>query len=293
MPWNEIHIATSADYANELGDKLTAFGAHAVTFQDAGNQPIYEPDPNALSFWQETIVIGLFEMEQELQSILKFLESECAQGQIKSFHLNHLADENWERKCLLHFKPMRFGNRLWICPSWHTPPEKNAVNVMLDPGLAFGTGTHPTTTLCLKWLDEQIQGGETVIDYGCGSGILAIAALKLGAKKVIAIDRDPQALVATRLNADRNAIPPSALTIHSPEGFTPPSVDILIANILAKPLIDLAETFSKLIKPTGKIGLSGILSNQINEIRSAYARTFTFHEPRFMAEWVLLDGIKT
>src|SRR6185312_1985647 len=200
MPWIELHSQTTADYADSLSDQLTLLGALAVTFQDAGDQPIYEPTPGAQNLWPETIVIGLFDNSLQPESLLAYLEDQQAAGLIQSFHFKNLPDQDWERICLDYFKPMSFGERLWVCPSWQTPPGPNSATVILDPGLAFGTGTHPTTALCLEWLDQHIQTGACVIDYGCGSGILGLAALKLGAKEVIAIDNDPQALEASQKN---------------------------------------------------------------------------------------------
>lgn len=293
MPWIELHIKTTAELANELSDKLDSFGAEAVTFQDAGNQPIFEPSPETPRLWQETIVIGLFSIEQPIEPVIQFLENPPPPFTAFTFHLNYLPDEDWQRRCLESFKPLCFGKRLWICPSWHRPPELHAVNVILDPGLAFGTGTHPTTSLCLEWLDENIHADNLVIDYGCGSGILAIAALKLGAKRVLAIDNDPQALEATRANSDRNLIDSTRLITLLPHELTSQKADILIANILAKPLIDLASHFASQITTGGKIVLSGILSEQINEVIIAYEPWFRIKNPVYKEEWARLEGIKT
>jgi ribosomal protein L11 methyltransferase len=255
MPWNEIRIVTSADEANDLSDHLTALGAVAVTFQDAGDEPIFEPKPETPRLWHQTIVIGLFDSETLLESITESLDP-------LPYQVWHIPDENWERRCLEDFKPIQMGKRLWICPSWHQPPDPQAVNVILDPGLAFGTGSHPTTRLCLEWLDASITPDQSIIDYGCGSGILAIAALKLGAKKALAVDNDPQALIATRDNAERNHIDSKDLITQGPdENITEPA-DILIANILAQPLKELASHLASLTKPGGKIALSGILKDQ-------------------------------
>ncbi|MEO8402151.1 MAG: 50S ribosomal protein L11 methyltransferase [Gammaproteobacteria bacterium] len=294
MPWIELHAKTTSDYADSLSDQLSLLGAQAVTFQDAGDQPIYEPKPGAMDFWQETIVIGLFDYELALKPIIVYLEEQQAAGLIKSFWLKHIADEDWERVCLQHFKSIQFGSRLWVCPSWQTPPDPDAVNVILDPGLAFGTGTHPTTALCLEWLDQHITAQNLVIDYGCGSGILGLAALKLGAKRVLAIDNDRQALDATQQNAERNQFTNPEMTTYLPEelGDLAEPADVLIANILAQPLIELAKRFSTLTKTNSKILLSGILIQQVDQIKEAYLPWFELKESKSMHEWVRLSGYR-
>lgn len=293
MPWIELHIKTTAASADALSDQLTLLGALAVTFQDAGDQPIYEPPLESSPLWQETIVIGLFDLTVEIKSLLGYFEQLQATGDITQFHLKHIEDEDWERRCLEHFKPMLFGNRLWICPSWHAIPESpDAVTIILDPGLAFGTGTHPTTSLCLTWLDNHIHHQNQVIDYGCGSGILSLAALKLGAKHVVAIDHDAQALTATRSNSERNLINPNALTTGFPGEERSFMADVLVANILAQPLIELAERFAKLTRSGGNIVLSGILREQVDSVAKAYTPWFTLEVPHFKEDWSLLTGIR-
>jgi ribosomal protein L11 methyltransferase len=296
MPWTELHIKTTADYAPQLSDQLALLGAQAVTFQDAGDQPIYEPTPGDLHLWQETIVIGLFDCELPLNAILHYLEEQQATGLIKNFHRIAVADQDWERVCLDLFKPIQVGKRLWVCPSWHTPPNPKAVNMILDPGLAFGTGTHPTTRLCLEWLDKNIRNEKLVIDYGCGSGILGIAALKLGAEQVIAIDNDAQAIEATLKNAAQNEIALKLATefLASPaqKGAEGHLADVLIANILAQPLIELAPYFAELTRFQGKILLSGILISQIEAIKAAYNPWFDLNEATCQNEWACLAGIR-
>jgi len=293
MPWIELHVTTTADYADSLSDQLALLGAQAVTFQDAGDQPVYEPAPGALHFWQETIVIGLFDHSLKLGPLLAYMEDQRASGLIKNVHLNDLADQDWVRVCLEYFKPARFGKRLWICPSWQTPPDALAINVILDPGLAFGTGTHPTTSLCLEWLDQHVQGEPVVMDYGCGSGILGLAALKLGAKKVTAVDNDPQALEATLKNGQRNQDVIARLSTcfpHETELLDSP-VDVLIANILAEPLIELAPRFAVLTHAGSDLLLSGILLEQAEQVMAAYAPWFHFKRPVMQKnEWVRLEG---
>jgi ribosomal protein L11 methyltransferase len=294
MPWVELHIKTSDAHANPLGDQLSLLGAEAVSFQDAGDQPIYEPAPGAFELWQETIVIGLFNQTTVLNPILAYLEQQQATGLIKSFKIQDVPDQDWERTCLEHFKPIPIGQRLWICPSWLTPPDPLAVNVILDPGLAFGTGTHPTTALCLAWLEKNISSPLHVIDYGCGSGILALAALKLGAKNVWAVDSDPQALDATQRNAERNPDIADKLTTFLPGQLEkrPEKANLLIANILAQPLLALVEKFAELTHENGQILLSGIMPEQISEIKQAYTPWFRLSEETIdtTGQWVCLSG---
>ncbi len=292
MPWIELRITTTAEYANPLGNQLLLLGAQTLTMQDAGDHPIYEPTPGSSVLWQDTVVIGLFDLQQSLEPITAYLEKQKNAGLIAHFNTQQIADEDWERRCLDHFKPMRFGKRLWICPSWQIPPDPQAVNVILDPGLAFGTGTHPTTALCLEWLDNNINSGETVIDYGCGSGILAIAALKLGAHQVFAIDHDTQAIDSTKENGKRNHLYPPKLKTGLPKDFNLPAADILIANILAQPLIELAPQFAKLAKPQSSLLLSGILINQANEVIKAYQPWFNMDAAINKEEWVRLTGVR-
>ncbi|HSW92849.1 MAG TPA: 50S ribosomal protein L11 methyltransferase [Gammaproteobacteria bacterium] len=295
MSWIELRVTTTAGYADSLGDQLVLLGAKAVTFQDAGDQPIYEPDPRATAFWQDTIVVGLFEDSLKPQPLLAYMEDQKALGLVRHAALSDLPDQDWERICLDAFKPMQFGKRLWICPSWHKPPDATAVNVMLDPGLAFGTGTHSTTALCLEWLEEHIQGAPLVMDYGCGSGILGLSALKLGATSVIAVDNDPQALEATLKNSQRNPDVASRLQTYLPDDphGLDVSVDVLIANILAGPLIELAPRFAALTHAGSDLLLSGILPEQAEGVMEAYAPWFDFKKPVIQKnEWVRLEGTR-
>lgn len=292
MIWIEFHIRTTAEHADQLTHQLNLLGAQSITFRDAGNEDIYEPSLLATPIWSEVMIVALFESTDPIDEIGAYLESQRKEGSLKKFELQTIPDEDWTRKCLDSFKPMSFGQRLWICPTWTTPPNPNAFNVILDPGLAFGTGTHPTTALCLEWLDKHIQTGVEVIDYGCGSGILSIAALKLGAKKVIAIDHDPQALESTKRNAETNDFHPPILKLQTQAMPENTPADVLIANILAKPLIELAGLFSTLVKNQGKIVLSGVLSSQVEDVKAAYNPWFTMDPPSFRDEWTLLTGVK-
>lgn len=292
MSWIEIHIITTANHVDMLSNQLTLLGALAVTLQDAGDNPLYEPSSNTPRLWNETVVIGLFDQQQNNAPIMHDLEQQRLDGLIKSFQLKHIADEDWVRRSLDQFKPIQFGKRLWVCPSWHAPPEPNAVNIILDPGLAFGTGTHPSTALCLEWLDEHIQSQNLIIDYGCGSGILALAALKLGAKRALAVDIDSQALTVTLDNAQLNGIYPPRLQTFFPHDLPTEKADILIANILAQPIIDLAPFMSRLVIPTGFIVLSGILITQIKPIIEAYSSWFDMQPIVYKENWARLVGVR-
>jgi ribosomal protein L11 methyltransferase len=199
-------------------------------------------------------------------------------------------DRDWEQAYRQHFKPLQCAAKLWIVPSWIEPPDPAAVNVRLDPGLAFGTGGHPTTALCLAWLGEQALDGLELIDYGCGSGILAIAAIKLGARRVLAVDIDPQALSASRANMEMNAIPAQRIPLCLPRDCSDDAVDLLMANILAGPLVELAPLFADRVRPGGKILLSGILNTQLKDIQSAYDEYFHMDAARERDDWVCIAG---
>lgn len=285
MEWIEFQITTTKEHAETLSDELTLLGAKSLTFRDDGDEPIYEPSLSGTPLWQEVLLIALFDSSDPIESIQQFLEEKREAHFLKKIMQRQFPDEDWTRQGLKDFKAMHFGKRLWICPSWETPIDPTAVNVILDPGLGFGTGSHPTTALCLKWLDENIKGGETLVDYGCGSGILAIAALKLGAKKAYAIDHDPQALESAEKNAERN-------DVQLAMDFPKEPADLLVANILANPLVELAPQIQKLVKIQGKIALSGILISQVDQVIQAYQPWFSMDPPLFQDEWVRLSGVK-
>jgi len=283
MPWQQITCHSDAEHYEALETQLFELGAVSVTLQDAQDQPLLEPGPGETPIWQEVVLKALFTEEQDIIAIQQAFPDNT---------IERIADQNWERAWLDQFQPMQFADNLWICPSEFTPPDPNAVNIFLDPGLAFGTGTHPTTALCLQWLAQEDLSHKTVIDYGCGSGILAIAAAKLGAKKVYCIDNDPQALVATADNAKRNHLDEQCIIPLAPADLPNQRVDLLKANILAKPLIELAPHFAHLLKRHGHIALSGILAEQAPAVRQAYAATFHMDAPVSQGDWYRLSGIK-
>lgn len=292
MPWIQIKINTAGKYAEELGDALMENGAVSVTFQDTHDTPIFEPLPGETRLWGDTDIIGLYDAETDMAWVVKNLQQHPLLGTDFIHKIDQLEDKDWEREWMDNFHPMRFGNRLWICPSWREIPDPNAVNVMLDPGLAFGTGTHPTTAMCLQWLDGLDLTGKTIIDFGCGSGILAIAALKLGAEKAIGIDIDPQAIQASRDNAGRNGVS-ERLELYLPKD-QPDNLqaDVVVANILAGPLRELAPLISILPKPGGHLGLSGILSSQAESVTEAYQQSFILDPLLETEEWCRITGIK-
>lgn len=287
----QVVVRVKAAYVDELSDYLFDLGALSVTLTDAGDTPIYEPSPLDEPLWEENYLMALFECQQEAESILIALANQYP-NIAADCRLEEIVEQAWERTCLDQFQPMQFGERLWICPSWLTPPDPKAINIVLDPGLAFGTGTHPTTALCLEWLDANPPRNQTVLDYGCGSGILAIAALKLEAACVWAVDIHEQALLATKDNAHQNQISATQLCVSSPNNLPTLMVDLLIANILALPLIELAPTLSAMVKPQGKIVLSGILESQINAILSAYQPFMIIDSIKTKEEWVRIVGTR-
>ncbi|MBK0099532.1 50S ribosomal protein L11 methyltransferase [Erwinia sp. S63] len=292
MPWIQIKINSTGENAEPLSDALIDVGAVSVTFQDTHDNPVYEPLPGETRLWGDTDVIGLFDAETEMDDVVAELSQHPLLGSNFHHKIEQIEDKDWEREWMDNFHPMRFGERLWICPSWRDVPDSNAVNVMLDPGLAFGTGTHPTTSLCLTWLDGLDLQGKTVIDFGCGSGILAIAALKLGAAQAIGIDIDPQAIQASRDNAERNGVSDRLslyLPHQQPENL---QADVVVANILAGPLRELAPLISVLPKAGGHLGLSGVLASQAEGVCEAYVERFTLDPVAEKEEWCRITGVR-
>ncbi len=292
MSWIELEITASEEHVSDLSEQLSTFGAVAVTLHDGGDRPILEPTKTTPIIWKKTVIIGLFTNDIELTPILSYFEQQKTEGTIQELSVKEIADQDWVRLSLDTFKPMHFGNRLWVSPSWQTLPKPDAVNVILDPGLAFGTGTHATTSLCLEWLDQNIQSEKLVIDYGTGSGILGISALKLGAKQVFAVDNDPDALITARENGEQNQLFPPAFITYLPNELPEAKADLIIANILTQPLLTLAPLFAKLSQPGGKIVLSGILRVDAEKIFDAYSKNYTMQKPIFKDDWALLVGTR-
>ena len=302
MPWLQLKAHIAPEQAELLEELLLDEGATAIGLQDAHDDPVFEPERGTTPLWEDTILTGLYDDLEGVESMLERIEaawSEQMPGEpCPTIEYELLADRDWEREWMDDFTPLRMGQRLWIVPSWHEPPEADAVNLILDPGLAFGTGTHPTTALCLEWLDELAVTGhlaqQTVLDVGCGSGILAIAALKLGASHADATDIDPQALQASRDNAERNGIAESNLNLYYPEQLSDGGdYPIVTANILAGPLVELAPMIAGHVAPGGRIALSGVLANQADEVYEAYVvQGIAMDEPVIREGWVRLSGLR-
>lgn len=291
MSWLQLHLDTNREASAPLEQALLDSGAVSVTLSDSADVPILEPGVGETPLWKKLTLTALFPADTDTDIVLLKVSAESGQT-LPPWRWEILEDQAWERLWMEHYHPLRCGHRLWICPSWCQPPDPDAINLMLDPGLAFGTGSHATTFLCLQWLDSVAIEGKTLIDYGCGSGILAIAGALLGASEVIAIDNDPQALVATADNALRNGIGKDRLNIGTPDKQIPEASDYLVANILAAPLIHLAEHITNSVKSGGQLCLSGIVDEQITEVREAYEEHFTFAAPVNRDNWVRLVACK-
>lgn len=276
MPWLQLRMNCNPDNASRLEAATEQSGAQAVTLEDNADQPIFEPEIGEVPLWSDTRLTALFSAETSTQDV----ESQLKQALKKdlptlSWHI--LEDKDWEREWMQHYHPIECSEDFWICPSWISPPNASAINLLLDPGLAFGTGTHPTTYLCLKWLAQTYgkNGAESlskkhVIDYGCGSGILGIACLLLGAPHVLGIDIDPQALMATQDNVERNHLDKQRFDVRFPKKDDKHQADLILANILAGPLVELAPTLIGKLNPGGTLCLSGILSSQTETVCKHY-----------------------
>jgi ribosomal protein L11 methyltransferase len=295
MPWLELSLTIRSEQQPRVEEALEDLGALSVTLQDADaetpdEQAIFEPGVGELPLWPTITLNALFDADADrrglgeaLGELLPWLEPDQIQ-----FH--DVADEDWERAWMDQFKPMAFGRRLWIYPWNIEPPQDDElVVVRLDPGLAFGSGTHPTTALCLEWLDGQELAGKSVTDFGCGSGILAIAALKLGAASAIGVDNDPQALTASADNAERNEVA-DRLALFLPEDLDAEPADVFIANILAGPLDELAPSFAAAAKPGAPFAISGILKGQEDELLKRYAEWFEELQVDTREDWVRISG---
>ncbi len=282
--WFQLKIEhCPVEEIERFSEELEELGALSIMLTDKNDNPVLEPAPGTTPLWPEVTIQTLFSEAIQAQYAREYLALTHPSLEL---NLEILEDKDWERAWMDDFKPQRFGDRLWICPTWSTPPDPNAVNLMLDPGLAFGTGTHPTTSLCLSWLEQAQLHHKSVIDYGCGSGILSLAALKLGAQSLHAVDIDQQALQATHNNALTNHID-AKLTISLPEDLQE-SVDLIIANILLDPLLTLKERFHGLLNPEGKLVVSGLLEEQAPLLIEAYASLFLLVGQETLNGWSLL-----
>jgi ribosomal protein L11 methyltransferase len=292
MQWQQFVMRLEALNPESVEAIFLRHGAHSVTFSDAGDKPVLEPAPGETPLWNDTRITGLFGTDADLDSLEIDLRDSLELEQLPRHRIEALEDRDWEREWLKDFGPMRFGERLWICPA-DTEADDDAVVVRLDPGLAFGTGTHATTAMCLEWLDSAGLEGRTLLDYGCGSGVLAIAALKLGCSQALAMDIDVQAVTATGQNAAQNGVQ-SRLTVTASADDIEGQFDIVVANILAGPLAELAASIAQHVKIGGLLTLSGILSEQVDDVLDAYAPWMDFEEPVFRSQsgqtWTRLTG---
>ncbi len=293
MDWLQISIElpTTDNDSERFENILMELGASAVSLTNATDTQLFEPLPGETPLWERSWLTGLFPATTEPANVLFGMQARLGLAEPPRYRIESLVDRDWIRTCLADLKPMRFGRRLWICPSGHEVSAPDAVIVHLDPGLAFGTGTHPSTALCLRTLDTLELTGKTVIDYGCGSGILAVAAALLGARSIQAVDIDPQAILATQNNAARNAVETRIRAIL-PEHFEPVPADLLVANILSGPLQRLAPRFAACVKPGGDIVLAGLLDTDADTLRATYAPWFEL--PRALSEggWLCLSGTR-
>ena len=289
MSWLQISLPTTAENAHALCDIMTAAGACTVTLVAANDESIYEAPGDASIIWSNTRVMGLFGETTDAESVLEFIRASLDLPKLTNYHLERLADEDWLGKWKEQSQPHCFGKRLWIYPSWYGSPHEGTANVILDPGLAFGSGSHPTTSMCLEWLDKQDITGWQIIDYGCGSGVLAIAAIKLGAIHAWAVDVDQQALEATTENAIINGIG-QHITPLLPSELCQLQANCLIANILANPLLDLLPTFADLLAHGGHLVLSGILSDQTDKMITGLEQFFVLDAVLERDQWVCISA---
>lgn len=296
MPWLSLIVDSDAEYAEALSEALLELGALSVDLLDADantpdEQAIFgEPGEPPPGVWQHNRVSALFDSDKDVVEILRNASALIGLDQVPEHRIETLDDNDWVRLTQSQFEPIPISSRLWIVPTWHTASDPNAINIVLDPGLAFGTGSHPTTRLCLRWLDSNLQGGERVLDYGCGSGILAIAAMKLGAAHATGVDVDFQAVNASRDNAIANQV--GNVQFYLPDDAPQSSYDLVIANILTNPLRLLAPLLAKATRPGGQIVLSGILEEQAQEVMSIYQQWFDLSAPIFEDGWSCLSGRK-
>jgi ribosomal protein L11 methyltransferase len=290
MSWKCVVLEVRQEISRTLADFLEERGAVSVTLQDAASELLIEPVPGSSPMWQQVRITALYAADVDLGSLVSLLQANFP-GRELHMRTEALPDRDWSETWRETFKPMCFGNRLWVCPTGSDCPQAEAVIVRLDPGNAFGTGTHATTAMCLEWLDGQLPEAASVIDYGCGSGILAIAACKLGARHVLAVDIDAQAVTVTLENAALNGID-TAFEACLPEHCPERQVDVVIANILANPLCELAAQLCAYLRPGGAILLTGILEQQAASVQDSYSQWISFDTPVQRDEWVMLSGFR-
>lgn len=291
MRWLQVRVTVSKDQVTLAETLMESLGAVSVILDDAQDQALLEPLPGEMPLWDQVIVTGLFTEDADVGQLEGFLSTQLPNATVRH---DYLEEQVWERAWMDHYEPIQCGDRLWIVPEWLSPPEPTAINLMLDPGLAFGTGNHASTFLCLQWLDQQDLTDKVVIDYGCGSGILGIAALLLGARQVYAVDLDPQAVLSTHQNAALNQVEHkiwTGLPEEFEQQFPDLQADVIIANILAGPLTHLAETFAALARPHASIAMAGIIEEQVEDLIHHYAKWFNLHTlGQREGNWCRLSG---
>ena len=293
MPWQSVRILVDSQDAEPLSDALMEVGALSVSLEDADagtedETPLFgEPDHPSAELWQRSIAVALLEEHADVGAVLTAAATLAQRPVPTQYQIETVADQDWVRLTQSQFDPIPISPRLWIVPTWHDAPDAAAINLKLDPGLAFGTGSHPTTRLCLRWLDDNIRGGESLLDYGCGSGILAIAASKLGATEVVGVDIDPQAITASHDNAALNAVNASFCL---PDALAEAQYDMVVANILTNPLKAMAPMLAGRVLRGGQLVLSGILVAQAQDVIDIYAPWCAFEAPVADAGWVRLVG---
>lgn len=289
MAWLRLTISSDASHIEDIGALLEQFGAVSLSYVPMAGEPLFDEGEKDAVFWEETAVTALLDEDTDLDILIACLRNRVGAGHIHSHRIAPLQDEAWCERHKQEHGPMVFAGRLCVCPSWSEPPAGITHLVSLDPGLAFGTGSHPTTRLCLEWLASRDVRDRRIIDYGCGSGVLGLAALALGASHVHAVDTDSQALAATRDNADHNSLT-GGISIGPPGSVAGVEADILLANILLNPLLALADQFAERVVPGGQLVLSGLLAQQAGECLEAYRPWFKMEAPRFSNEWAMLSG---
>ncbi|MDO5357041.1 MAG: 50S ribosomal protein L11 methyltransferase [Conchiformibius sp.] len=296
MSYQQASITVEQDLAETLSDALMEAGALSVAIEDAvagtaQEEPVFGEPGMEQTLWRSNILTALFDTETDVAAVLLQAAAAAGWDAPPPYRLETLADTDWVRLTQAQFEPIQISERLWITPTWHDTPDPAALNLRLDPGVAFGTGSHPTTRLCLQWLDTHLRGGEEILDYGCGSGILAIAALKLGAARAAGVDIDPQAVAAARDNAAQNGVSAQA-AFYLPDALPEQSFDLVLANILANPLRMLAGMLAARTRTGGRIVLSGILQEQAEEMCAVYAPWFELDSPVYEQGWACLSGTR-
>jgi ribosomal protein L11 methyltransferase len=291
MSWLKLTIDTPAGQVEALTALLEQFATISISLHPVSDEQLYADVDEPQVFWRDTSVSALLDSDTDIDILVACIRNRIGTENIKNYRMELLADREWIEACKDGYEPMVFSGKLQVRPGWIEPSPEYQHDIIMDPGLAFGTGKHNTTSLCLEWLANYDIRRKSVIDYGCGSGILGLAAARLGAAKVYAVDIDPQAITATRANAARNNLAEKLAISLAGKTVLPP-VDLLLANILLNPLLDLMPVFSKLVKPGGQLVLSGILANQVKECQAMYADCFDFLAPQFSDEWALLHGFR-